>query len=220
MKAAGRERAARVGAALRLGVVIFLAAGGAGCGVELFGNPPRVETHGFRAVLTVTKNGVETERFQIAARGPDRLREPVVGAGPALLVRTAEKKAWEFDRSAKTWAEVDFEAALARLTTHPFSPRFSEAAEAYRRGLKEYSRESDAVHAGNACQLWRFADDPAKELSPTTTYWSAPALDSLVVRVDRIDPASGSRLVTELTSVQAGAAPSSFVLPTGYSKRP
>ncbi len=211
----------------RAAIFAVLAIALQGCGVDLFGKPKRVETDGFRAVMTVRDASAPAPiAFRIASRGENIRREPLAGtAGPIVLVLGPgqTRRALELDPVARTYREIDAAAALQPLREHPLGPRFSEIREAARRGIHEYSRESDSVFAGNACQLWRFADNPAEPRSSTTTYWSASALDGLVVRVDRTAPqpdGTERRLTTELTSVLANASPSLFEIPAGFQAAP
>ncbi len=118
--------------------------------------------------------------------------------------------------------DVPFAEAAGELPSGvPFAPGFDEKAEAARRKVSVYHREGDEVFAGHVCALWRFDDDPAIAGSPTTTYWVAADLDGLVVRFDRetTDPSGKEqRSTVGLTNVHAGADPSLFEAPAGWSR--
>lgn len=192
-----------------------------GCGVDFLGSPPRVKTDGFRAVAAITEGGT-TRSFEIAARGGDVRRDLGTGTPwPVLVTRASPPRAFELDPSGKRYRDLDSARVVPVLGEFPLAPGFSEHREAGRRGLTEFTRESDTVFAGNACQLWRFDDRPEDPASPSTTFWVSPALDNLVVRVDRETPdATGARRrrTVELRNVRPGAKPALFEIPSGYSK--
>jgi hypothetical protein len=192
----------------------------AGCGADLFGPPARVATHGYRALATIKEAG-KAESFEVAVRGDDRRKD--LPGGAYLLLKGAEKKAYRVDPAAKTVTAQPFGSLDDLLPGHPLTPGFSEWAEASRRGVKEFSRESDSVFAGHVCWLWRFDDRPNEMPSPSTTYWYAPDLDKVLMRVDRETPnADGTRQLrtTELTNVRVGASPKLFQLPEGFKTQP
>ena len=192
-----------------------------GCGVDFLGSPPRVKTDGFRAVAAIAEGGM-TRSFEIAVRGGDVRRD--LGSGtpwPVLVTRAAPPRAFVLDPAGKRYRDLDPARVPPVLGEFPLAPGFSEHREAGRRGLTEFTRESDTVFAGNACQIWRFEDRPQDPASPSTTFWVSPALDNLVVRVDRETPdATGARhrRTVELRNVRPGAKPALFEIPPGYSK--
>mgnify|MGYP000899720221 FL=1 len=123
--------------------------------------------------------------------------------------------------ATKSYREGTPGALLAQLDDWPLGPDFNHAAEANRRGIKAYHRESDAVFAGNACAIWRFEDLPDAIGSPSTTYWSTQALDGIVVRkIRRVPKPDGSdeKTYVELTHVRVGVDPEEFRVPEGYRK--
>jgi hypothetical protein len=184
----------------------------AACSGDPVGGPVRAATHGYRARLTLKTDGLETGSYEIAVRGA--LRRKGLGKGPALVLDTAAKKAWRLAEDGKTATPVAFAEAEKELPEgYPFATGFDEKAEAARRGVTIYHRESDEVFAGHACALWRFDDDPSALNSPTTTYWVAPDLDGLVVRWEREIPSpggKGTKAVINLTDVRVGAPPDLF----------
>ncbi len=202
---------------------ILLAVFLSGCGTDVLGPPPSVKNDGFRASASV-EDGSSRLTFELAARGGDVRRD--LGAGkpwPILILRKAAPRAFELDPAGRRYRELDPGRAPSVLPDFPLAPGFSEHQEAGRRGLTEFYRESDAVFAGNACQLWRFEDRPSDFNSPSTTYWVAPALDNLVVRLDRdeVDPVGGKhRRTVELRNVRPGARPELFDIPSGYTRVP
>ena len=204
-------KGARAGALLPLALVL------AGC----FGSPPRVGKDGFRAVAVVTEEGTP-RTFDLSVRGGDVRRDLGPGAPwPVLVTRAAPPRAFELDPSSKRFRELDPAGVQPVLGEFPLTPGFSEHREAGRRGLTEYYRESDTVFAGNACQLWRFEDRPQDPDSPSSTYWVAPSLDGLVVRLDwEIPGAAGVRWkrTVELRNVRPGARKDLFEVPSGYLK--
>jgi hypothetical protein len=133
------------------------------------------------------------------------------------VLDTAAKKAWRIAAGGKAAAPVGFSEAEKELPAGiPLAPGFNEKAEAARRGVTVYHRESDEVFAGHACAIWRFDDDPSALNSPTTTYWVAADLDGLVVRFEREVPSpggKGTKTVINLTDVRVGAPPKLFVPP-------
>jgi len=58
----------------------------AGCSGDPLGGPIRVSTHGYRARVTFKTDGLETDSYEIAVRGP--LRRRGLGDGPALVLDT------------------------------------------------------------------------------------------------------------------------------------
>lgn len=191
-----------------------------GCKVDLFGPPPRPSTNGYRAVMTI-RGPQGSQSFEIAVRGGDLRRALGSGETARYLVRSGAGPVLEVDPVAKTFVEVGAERLLSGIGDYPLAPGFTDAAEAARRGVTDYHRESDTVFAGHACQLWRFDDVPGADLSPTTTYWIAPSLENLVVRRDKSSRGpDGTEVssVMELTNVRTGADPELFVPPRGYGK--
>ena len=191
------------------------------CGGDPFGAPARVKTHGYRARVTSKISGKETS-FQLAVRGENRRREPEDGQnGNIFIWKGAERHAYELDPRAKTVVERPFTAVDDAVPGHPLSPGFSDQAESARRGVTDYHRESDTVFAGHVCWIWRFEDRPGDAASPSTTYWVAPDLDLLVVRVVREGaPEAPPISSSELTSVRVGASPDLFEIPPSYRKLP
>jgi hypothetical protein len=188
----------------------------AGCSGDPLGGPVRVSTHGYRARVTFKTDGLETDSYEIAVRGP--LRRRGLGDGPALVLDMDVKKAWRLVAGGKSGSPVEFSAAEKEMPVGiPLAPGFDEKAEAARRGLTVYHREGDEVFAGHACALWRFDDDPSALNSPMTTYWVAADLDGLVVRWEREIPfpgGKGAKTVINLTDVRVGAPPNLFTPPS------
>jgi hypothetical protein len=187
----------------------------AGCSGDPLGGPIRVSTHGYRARVTFKTDGLETDSYEVAVRGP--LRRRGLGDGPALVLDTDAKKAWRLAAGGKAASPVEFSAAEKEMPAGiPLAPGFDEKAEAARRSVTVYHRESDEVFAGHACAIWRFDDDPSALNSPMTTYWVASDLDGLVVRWEREVPSpggKGSKMVINLTDVRVGALPGLFTPP-------
>lgn len=185
--------------------------------------PLRPKSHGYRAHVTVKDHGKVVSEFEIAVRGDRFRKEPVKGQrGPVLIQDLSSRKAVELDPEAKTFREVPFVPVDTILPSHPLAPGFSYFEEARRRGVTEYARESDTIYAGHVCWLSRYEDRPGEEQSPTTTYWAAPDLDLLVIRVDREQRKDGVLVLdasTQLTNVRIQALPSLFQVPKGYAKR-
>lgn len=201
-------------AALAFVALVSLAA----CGGDPFGAPARVKTHGYRARATQLTGTKETHA-QLAVRGEDRRREPEEGqSGNVFIWKGTERRAFELDPRAKTVVERPFVLDEA-LPGHPLSSGFSDQAESARRGVTDYHREGDTVFAGHVCWIWRFEDKPSDPLSPSTTYWVAPDLDRLVVRVVREGaPGAPPLSSSELTSVRVGASPDLFQIPASYRR--
>lgn len=206
-------------ATLLLALALALLAGCGGAG----GGPKRPKTDGYRARAAVEENGKRTE-FELAVRGDDRRVEiPGGKEWPILVVKGAEKRAFELDPAGKRWRPADFASRADVLPGHPLATGFSDRQEAARRKLERYAREGDAIFAGNACQLWRFDDDPDAPVSPSSTYWVVPVLDNLVVRKDDEKPLpDGTRAqrTTELRNVRPGADPDLFEVPKGWREAP
>ena len=142
-------------------------------------------------------------------------------SSPFFVRASAKGPVWEVDPTAKSYREATPEALLAHLEEYPLGPGFNHAAEANRRGIREYHRESDAVFAGNACGIWRYADRPGEIGSPWTTYWMAPALEGIVIRKERGGPKGNGeegRTLVELTRIRGGAGPESFEVPKGFRR--
>ena len=197
----------------------LLALAASACGHDPFGAPVRVKTHGYRAHLTLTNAGVKTEH-EIAVRGEDRRREPAGGAGHALVWLGKEKKLLELDPATRTYWERPFGSLEEAVPGHPLSPGFAEKEEADRRGVQNYHRESDTVFAGHVCWIWRFDDKENDPQSPSTSYWVAPDLDKLVMRVVREVPKPEGLQVassSDLTDVRPSADPSLFT-PQDFKK--
>lgn len=192
----------------------------AGCS-DLFSGPKRPGKDGYRARAALEEGGKRTE-LELAVRGPDRrVERQGKTEWPVLVVRGDEKKAFELDPATKRWRAADFAAVADVLPGHPLGTGFSYREEAKRRGLERYARESDAIFAGNACNLWRFDDDPDALVSPSSTFWVVPVLDSLVVRKDDDKPlpdGTKAKRSTELRNVRPGADPSLFVVPSGWTE--
>lgn len=182
--------------------------------------PPRPSTDGYAARVTVLNDGVVESTFRIAVRGGDRRREEEAPGGTVLLLLGKEQKAFRLDPKEKTSLEVPYaQATDEMLPGFPLAPGFDDRAEAEKRGITEYRRESDEVFAGMVCSLWRFVDQPDAVVSPSTVYWVAPSLENLTLRMDREIPkpdGTRSRRKIELTGVQVGVSPDLFVVPRGY----
>ena len=205
-------------AAALLGAVLAFAS--AGCGKNPFGSPARVRTHGYRAHATVKERGAVVGELEIAVRGEDRRRVPAPGKpGPVLIWRGGEKRLLELDPASRTYRERPFGSLDDALPGHPLAPGFSEKAEAQKRGVEQYHRESDAVFGGHVCWIWRYDDKPV-EPSPSTSYWVAPDLDGLVLRVIREAMEAGELKTlssSDLTDVRVGADPALFT-PQDFKK--
>jgi len=182
--------------------------------------PPRPSTDGYSARVEIVNDGVTESTFRIAVRGSDRRREEETPGGPVLLLLGKEQKAFRLDPKDRTYVEVPYAQATDEvLPGFPLSPGFDDRAEAEKRGITEYRRESDEVFTGMVCALWRFVDQPDAVVSPSTVYWVAPSLENLTLRMDReIPKADGtrSRRKVELTAVKVGVSPDLFVVPKGY----
>lgn len=208
----------------RIPLVLVLAAApllSGACG-KLMSPPPRPRTDGYSALVTVRGGETELARFQLAVRG-EAIRRSTSEAkdAPYFVRETAAGPVFEVNPAAKSYREGTPQALLAHLDDFPLGPDFNHAAEANRRGIKEYHRESDAVFAGNACGIWRYADRPDALNSPSTTYWMTPALDGIVVRKERAVPrADGSeeKSFVELTHVRVGVDPEFFRVPKGFRR--
>lgn len=192
------------------------------CG-KLFGPPPRPRTDGYSALVTVRADDAELARFRLWVRG-EAVRRSTTDAedAPCFVRETAQGPVFEVDPVAKTWREGNVEALLAHLHDFPLGADFNHAAEANRRGIKDYYRESDAVFAGNACAIWSYADVPGALNSPSTSYWTAPALDGIVVRKERRIPRADGpdeKRFVELTHVRFGADPALFRVPEGWARQ-
>jgi hypothetical protein len=191
------------------------------CG-KLMGPPPRPRSDGYAALVTVTAGDAELAKFRLAVRG-EALRRSATDAkdSPYFIRETPAGPVWEVDPAAKSYRPGTPEALLAHLDAFPLGPDFNDAAEANRRGIKDYHRESDAVFAGNACVIWRFDDLPDALNSPTTVYWTTPALDGIVVRKVRTVPTADGKeekTFVELTHVRVGVEPEEFRVPEGFRK--
>jgi len=193
----------------------------AGCG-KLLGPPPRPTTDGYSGLVTVRAGEAELAKFRLAVRG-EAVRRSTADAedAPYFVRESAAAPVFEVDPAKKSYREGTPEALLAHLDDFPLGPGFNHAAEARRRGVTDYHRESDGVFAGNACAIWRFEDRPEDPLSPSTTYWTTQALEGIVVRKERsVKKADGSEEKTfvELTHVRVGVEPEFFRVPEGYRK--
>lgn len=191
------------------------------CG-KMIAPPPRPRTDGYSALVTVRGGGTELAKFRIAVRG-EALRRSVSDAkDAAYFVReTAASPVWEVDPARESYREATAEALLAHLDDFPLGPDFNHAAEANRRGIAKYHRESDAVFAGNACAIWRYPDDPDALNSPTTTYWMAQSLEGVVLRKVRgVPKGDGTEETTyvELTHLRVGIDPAQFRVPEGFRR--
>lgn len=216
-RAVATPRARRALVALLAGSPILLAA----CG-KLIGPPPRPRTDGYSGLVTVRAGDAELARFRLAVRG-DAVRRTTADAddAPYFVRESATSPVWEVDPATRSYREGTAAALLAHLDDYPLGTDFNHAAEANRRGLADYHRESDAVFAGIACALWRFEDRPDDPLSPSTTYWTAPALEGVVVRKERtVRKADGGseKTFVELTRVRVGVDPELFRVPGGFRK--
>mgnify|MGYP001087935789 FL=1 len=206
----------------RVPLVLLLAAApilASACG-KLLGPPPRPGVDGYSGLVTVRADGTELAKFRLAVRGEAFRRSTAEAEDSVYFIReTTNGTVWEVDPAAKSYRRGTPEALFAHLEDFPLGAGFNHAAEANSRGITEYHRESDAVFAGNACNIWRFADRPDAFNSPTTTYWMTPALDGIVVRRVRTVPAGDGKeekTYVELTHVRVGVDPSAFRVPEGY----
>ena len=191
------------------------------CG-KMLSPPPQPRTDGYSGVLTVRAGGAELAKFRVEVRG-EALRRATSDEkdAPYFVRESAAGPVWEVDPASKSYPGATGEALFAHLDDFPLGADFNHAAEANRRGITKYHRESDAVFAGNACAIWRYADDPEVLDSPTTTYWMAPALGGVVIRKVRTVPKDdGTEEVTyfELTHLRAGVDPERFRVPEGFRK--
>ncbi len=215
--------AVRGASPLLAGLLVASGLAAPGCG-KLMSPPPRPQVDGYQATVTLKAGSTVTARFEIAVRGEAvrrSLGEPDAG-GPYLVRSSGKAPVLEVDPSARTVREVPAARLLAGLADVPLQPGFNHAAEAARRGVKEYHRESDGIFAGLACNVWRFEEMPGAINSPSTTYWVAPGLDNLVIRTERRlprDDGSEERTFVELTSIRAGAPEELFRVPEGYRDR-
>lgn len=182
--------------------------------------PPRASVDGYRAKVTTVVDGVTGTPFEIAVRGDDRRRQPAA-AGPVLILRGKEQKAYVLDPAAKTFAEVSYPQATDDLLPgFPLAPFFDDRAEAERRGVTEYRRESDEIFAGVVCALWGFWDRKDDPTSPSTTFWVASSLENLAIRMDRETPkpdGTKSKTSVRFTEIRLGADPKLFEIPKGWA---
>ncbi len=211
------RRTRRASLSLLAALLVLLPA----CG-KMLSPPPQPRTDGYSGLVTVRAGGVELAKFRIDVRG-EGLRRSVSDAKDAryFVRESAAGPVWEVDPATKSYREATAEALFAHLDDFPLGADFNHAAEANRRGITKYHRESDAVFAGNACAIWRYADDPEALNSPTTTYWMAPALGGVVIRKVRTVPKDdGDDTVTysELTHLRAGVDAERFRVPEGFRK--
>lgn len=193
----------------------------AACG-KLMAPPPRPRVDGYSGLVTVRAGEKVLAKFRIAVRGEAVRRSTSdLDDAPYFVRETVKGPVYEVSPATKSYREGTADALLAQLDDWPLGPDFNHAAEASRRGIKAYHRESDAVFAGNACAIWRFEDLPDAIGSPSTTYWSTQALDGIVVRkVRRVPKTDGSdeKTYVELTHVRVGVEPEEFRVPEGYRK--
>jgi hypothetical protein len=182
--------------------------------------PLPIAKGGFRATALVIEGQAET-KFELSVNGAKQRWEGLGGDFPVLILDTAEKKAFGVNDQKKVFRTVAFESVSMFFEGHPMTPAFDPYQEAQRRGVEKFSRESDTVFAANACNLWRFDDNPEDPASPSTTFWVAPSLDRLVMKVDRETPqpdGTRRRKSTELRNVRRGADPKVFVIPESYKE--
>jgi len=202
-------------------VPAVLAVVASACGRDPFGSPVRVRTHGYRAHLTLKEKGAVTGEYELAVRGENRRKAPLPGkAGHVLIWLGGEKRLYDLDPAGRTYSERPFGSVDDAAPGHPLTPGFSQKEEAKRRGIDAYHRESDTVFAGHVCWIWRFDDKPGDDGSPSTSYWLAPDLDGLVMRVVREVPTpQGVEAVSssDLTDVRVGADPTLFA-PEDFKK--
>ena len=208
----------------RLPLVLLLVAApvlSVACG-KLLGPPPRPKTDGYSALVTVRAGGAELAKFRLAVRGEAVRRSTSDAENATYFIReTAGGEVLEVRQERLGRSHAVALRGRVHLEDFPLGADFNHAAEANRRGIKDYHRESDAVFAGNACNIWRFADRPDAFNSPTTTYWTTPALDGVVVRKVRAVPRADGKedkTFVELTYVRVGIAPELFRAPEGYRR--
>ena len=170
---------------MKRALLVLLAGLCAGCARDFVGRPMRPGVDGFRAHAAVKKKGRVVEEFELAVRGNQRRKER---DGAVVIWDGDAKKSWVLDASSKTAQPRRFTSLDEVLPGHPLTVGFSETEEAARRGIETYHREGDYVWAGHACWIWRFDDHPDADVTPSTTYWLAPDLDRLVLRVARDTP--------------------------------
>ncbi len=182
--------------------------------------PPRPGADGYTALVTVRSDGSVQETFRLSVRGEDRRRESASGGGPVLILQGKEQKAIRLDPAARTYEEVPYPQATDEvLPGFPLAPGFNDHAEAEKRGVSEYRRESDEVFAGMVCALYRFVDQPEAVVSPSTVYWVSSSLENLTIRMDREVPrpdGTWSRRTVEMTDIRVGADPKLFAVPKGW----
>jgi hypothetical protein len=191
------------------------------CG-KLMAPPPRPRTDGYSALVTVRGGDTELARFRLWVRG-EAVRRSITDEedAPYFVRETAAGPVFEVNPAAKSYRAGTADALLAHLDDFPLGPDFNHAAEANRRGIKEYHRESDAVFAGNACAIWRYADRPDAINSPSTTYWMTQALDGIVVRKVRGVPTGDGKeekSFVELTHIRVGVDEELFRVPEGFRR--
>lgn len=200
---------------------LFALASAISCGGGPSGPQP-IAKGGFRALALVI-DGPSEKKFELAVNGPRQRWEGLEGEFPVLILDNEGKKAFAVNPGKKVFFEMPFESVPKLFEGHPLAPGFDQYAEAAARGLDKFSRESDTVFAGNACNLWRYDDRPEDPLSPSTTFWVAPSLDKLVVKVDRETPqpdGTKKRHSTELRNVRRGTDPDSFRVPDSFKREP
>jgi hypothetical protein len=182
--------------------------------------PPRASVDGYGAKVTTVVDGIAGTPFEVAVRGDDRRRQPAL-AGPVLILKGKEQKAWVLDPAAKTFVAVPYpQATDEMLPGFPLAPFFDDRGEAERRGVTEYRRESDEVFAGVVCALWEFRDRKDDPASPSTTFWVASSLENLAIRMDRETPKpDGTKAKTSvrLTDIRLGVDPKLFEIPKGWA---
>ncbi|HRY45932.1 MAG TPA: hypothetical protein P5164_18520, partial [Thermoanaerobaculia bacterium] len=117
------------------------------CG-KMLSPPPQPRTDGYSGLLTVRAGGAELAKFRVDVRG-EALRRTTADAkdAPYFVRESAAGPVWEVDPASKSYREATEEALFAHLDDFPLGADFNHAAEANRRGITKYHRESDAVFA-------------------------------------------------------------------------
>ena len=136
------------------------------CG-KLMSPPPRPRTDGYSGLVTVRAGEKVLARFRIAVRGEAVRRSTSdLEDAPYFVRETAKGPVWEVNPAAKSYREATPEALFAQLDDWPLGPDFNHVAEASRRGVKAYHRESDAVFAGTPARSGASRTSPTPSALP------------------------------------------------------